>query len=273
MNDAALAAVLRRDRAIVAACLVVLILLAWAYIVWLADDMEMGGMDMTGFRMIPAGSGLMMPADAPWHAIEFAFVFAMWAVMMVGMMTPSVTPLVLLYVRAGRQAAAQQQPFAASAFLAGGYLLAWTAFSLIATLGQWAVERMGLLTPSMASASSALGGLILVAAGLYQWTPLKDVCLRQCQFPLQFIQRHGGFRADAIGSLALGARHGVYCVGCCWVLMALLFVGGVMNVFWIALISIFVLAEKVVPVRRLISRFAGTLFFAVGVWLIASSLR
>ena len=234
MSDAALAAVLRRDRAIVAACLVVLILLAWAYIVWLADDMEMGGMDMTGFRMIPASSGLMMPADAPWHAIEFAFVFAMWAVMMVGMMTPSVTPLVLLYVRAGRQAAAQQQPFAASAFLAGGYLLAWIAFAVIATLGQWAVERMGLLTPSMASASSALGGLILVAAGLYQWTPLKDVCLRQCQFPLQFIQRHGGFRADAIGSLALGARHGVYCVGCCWVLMALLFVGGVMNVFWIA---------------------------------------
>jgi predicted metal-binding membrane protein len=273
MSGAVLAAVLRRDRAIVAACLVVLILLAWVYIVWLADDMEMGGMDMTGFRMIPAGSGLMMPVDAPWHAIEFAFVFAMWAVMMIGMMTPSATPLVLLYARVGRQASAQQQPFAASAFLAGGYLLAWTAFSLIATLSQWAVERMGLLTPSMASASGAFGGLILVAAGLYQWTPLKDVCLRQCQFPLQFIQRHGGFRADAIGSLTLGARHGVYCVGCCWVLMALLFVGGVMNVFWIALISIFVLAEKVVPVRRLISRFAGTLFFAVGVWLIASSLR
>jgi hypothetical protein len=159
MSDAALAAVLRRDRAIVAACLVVLILLAWAYVVWLADAMEMGGMDLTGFRMIPAGSGLMMPADAPWHAIEFAFVFAMWTVMMVGMMTPSVTPLVLLYVRVGRQAAAQQQPLAASAFLAGGYLLAWIAFSLIATLGQWAVERMGLLTPSMASASSTFGGL------------------------------------------------------------------------------------------------------------------
>jgi predicted metal-binding membrane protein len=131
MSDAALAAVLRRDRAIVAACLVVLILLAWVYIVWLVDDMETGGMDMTGFRMIPAGSGLMMPVDAPWHAIEFAFVFAMWAVMMIGMTTPSATPLVLLYVRVGRQASAQQQPFAASAFLAGGYLLEWTAFSLI----------------------------------------------------------------------------------------------------------------------------------------------
>ena len=121
--------------------------------------------------------------------------------------------------------------------------------------------------------SPTFGGLTLIAAGLYQWTPLKDACLRQCQFPLQFVQRHGGFRADAIGSLKLGARHGVYCIGCCWMLMTLLFVGGVMNVFWIALISIFVLTEKVVPVGRLISRLAGTLFLAVGVWLISSSMR
>ena len=120
MSDAALAAVLRRDRAIVAACLVVLILLAWAYIVWLADDMEMGGMDMTGFRMIPAGKGLMMPADAPWHAIEFAFVFVMWAVMMVGMMTPSVTPLVLLYVRVGRQLRRSSNPLRQALSLRGG---------------------------------------------------------------------------------------------------------------------------------------------------------
>ena len=273
MSDAALAAVLKRDRAIVAACLVVLILLAWAYIVWLADDMEMGGMDMTGFRMIPAGKGLMMPVDAPWHTIEFAFVFVMWAVMMVGMMMPSVAPLILLYARVGRQAAAVHQPFATSAFLAGGYLSAWIVFSFAATIAQWAVERQGWLTPAMSSESNTFGGLTLIAAGLYQWTPLKDSCLRQCQFPLQFIQRHGGFRADAIGSLKLGARHGVYCIGCCWMLMTLLFVGGVMNVFWIALISIFVLTEKVVPVGRLISRLAGTLFLAVGVWLIASSLR
>jgi len=273
MSDAALAAVLKRDRALVAACLVVLIVLAWAYIVWLADDMDMGGMDMTGFRMIPAGKSLMMPVEAPWRAIEFAFVFVMWAFMMIVMMTPSVAPLILLYAHVGRQAGAQQQPFAASAFLAGGYLLAWIAFSLVATLAQWAVERRGWLTPSMASTSNVFGGLTLIAAGLYQWSPLKDVCLRQCQFPLRFIQRHGGFRADAIGSLTLGARHGVYCLGCCWMLMGLLFVGGVMNVSWIALITIFVLTEKVVPLGRLISRLAGTLFFAAGVWLIASSFR
>src|ERR1700746_878578 len=234
MSDAALAAVLKRDRSIVAACLVVLILLAWAYIVWLADDMEMGGMDMAGFRMSPAGVGLMMPVDAPWHAIEFAFVFLMWAVMMVGMMTPSVAPLILLYARVGRQAAAQSQPFATSAFLAGGYLLAWFVFSFGATIAQWAVERQGWLTPAMSSASSTFAGLTLIAAGLYQWTPLKDACLRQCQFPLQFIQRHGGFRADAIGSLKLGARHGVYCIGFCLVLMKLFFVVGGIDILWVA---------------------------------------
>jgi predicted metal-binding membrane protein len=272
MNDAALATLLRRDRAIVAAALIVLIALAWAYILWLVADMQMDGMDMTGFRMIPAGAGLMMPATAPWEPIEFAFVFAMWAIMMVGMMIPSVAPLILIYARVARQAAAQQKPFAASAWLALGYLLAWTSFSCIATLAQWAIERTGWLAPTMESASSVFGGLTLIAAGLYQWTPVKDACLRQCQFPLQFIQRHGGFRGEALGSFALGARHGIYCVGCCWVLMALLFVGGVMNALWIAAIMIFVLVEKLIPAGRLISRLSGAGFLAAGMWLIARSV-
>jgi predicted metal-binding membrane protein len=272
MTDATLATVLRRDRTIVAATLIVLIALAWAYVLWLAADMDMGGMDMTGFRMIPAGIGLMMPVAAPWQPIEFAFVFAMWAVMMVGMMTPSVAPLILIYARVGRQAAAQQQPFAASAWLALGYLLAWIGFSFIATLAQWAVERIGWLTPTMESASGVFGGLILIAAGFYQWTPVKDSCLRQCQAPLQFIQRHGGFRADALGSLALGGRHGLYCVGCCWVLMALLFVGGVMNVLWVAAIMIVVLIEKLIPAGRLIPRVSGAGFLAAGIWLIVRSV-
>src|SRR5262249_40281468 len=158
------------------AALLALIVLAWLYVLWLAADMKMGGMDMTGFRMIPAGAGLMMPAIAPWKGIEFAFVFAMWVVMMVGMMTPSVAPLVLLYARVGRQAAAQRQPFAASAWLLGGYLLSWIGFSVVATLAQWAVERAGLLDPDMAGVSGVLSGLVLIAAGIYQWTPLKDAC-------------------------------------------------------------------------------------------------
>ena len=272
MADVAIEAVLRRDRVIVAAALVMLTALAWAYVWWLGTDMEIGGMDMSGFRMIPAGMGLMMPTSAPWTAMEFAFVFAMWAVMMIGMMTPSATPMILIYARVGRQAARQGKPLAASAYFAAGYLLTWIGFAVAATSAQWALERAALLTPMMAAASDMFSGAVLIAAGVYQWTPLKDACLRQCQSPLLFIQRHGGFRSDLLGTLALGARHGAYCIGCCWVLMALLFVGGVMNVLWIAAIAILVLAEKVIPAGRVISRIAGVGLFAGGAWLLVQAL-
>jgi predicted metal-binding membrane protein len=272
MSEAAVEAVLRRDRVIVAAALAVLTALAWAYVLWLADDMEMGGMDMSGFRMIPAGMGLMMPATAPWTLIELAFVFVMWAVMMVGMMTPSVAPMLLIYARVGRQAAQRGMPLAASAYFAAGYLLTWIGFAVLATSAQWALERSALLTATMAGASDMFGGAVLIAAGIYQWTPLKDACLRQCQAPWWFIQHHGGFRADALGALALGIRHGGYCIGCCWALMALLFVGGVMNVLWIAAIAILVLAEKVIPAGCAVSRIAGAGFFVAGAWLLAQPL-
>ena len=159
MSDAAIEAVLRRDRVIVAAAVVVLTALAWAYVWWLAADMDVGGMDMSDFRMIPAGMGLMMPATAPWTTTEFAFVFGMWAVMMIGMMTPSVAPMLLIYARVGREAAHQGKPLAASAYFAAGYLLTWIGFALVATSAQWALERAALLTPMMAGASDILGGL------------------------------------------------------------------------------------------------------------------
>src|SRR5262245_19005140 len=272
MADAAIAAVLRRDRLIVTAALALMTALAWAYVWWLATDMDMGGMDMSGCRMIPAGRGWMMPTTAPWTAIEFGFVFAMWAVMMIGMMTPSATPMILIYARVGRQAARRGTSLPASAYFAAGYLVTWIGFALAATLAQWAMERCHLLTPLMEAASGIFSGAVLIAAGLYQWTSLKDICLRQCQAPWLFIQRHGGFRSDIAGAHALGIRHGGYCIGCCWVLMALLFVGGVMNVLWIAAITILVLAEKLIPAGRAISRTAGTALLAGGLWLIAQAL-
>jgi predicted metal-binding membrane protein len=264
----ALEAVLRRDRAVVLAALAIITGLAWADLVWLANDMWMGGMDMTGFRMIPSGRGLMMPVSAPWQPIEFGYVFIMWVVMMIGMMTPSVAPMILIYARVGRQAAIAGQPFAVSAWFAAGYLLSWTAFSLAATSAQWTLERAALLTPMMESASNILGGILLIAAGLYQWTPLKDACLSYCQAPLTFIMRHGGFRREATGALALGLRHGLYCIGCCWGVMLLLFVGGVMNLLWIAALAALVLLEKAVPFGRLIGRLAGVGFIAGGAWLL-----
>jgi len=268
MTEAMLEIILRRDRIIVAAALAALTALAWAYVLSLAADMDMGGMEMTGFRMVPAGIGIMVPAPAPWQAVEFVYVFAMWVVMMVGMMTPSAAPMILIYARVGRQASARGKPFAATGWFATGYLLTWVGFALVATAAQWALERTTLLDPKMVSASHVFGGIVLIAAGVYQWTPLKDICLAQCQSPLLFIQREGGFHRDLLGSLRLGIRHGAYCVGCCWVLMALLFVGGVMNVLWIAAISAFVLIEKIVPVGRLISRIAGAGFVAAGTWLV-----
>jgi predicted metal-binding membrane protein len=263
MNTSALEAVLRRDRAIIIAALGVLTALAWSDLVWLADDMAMGGMDMAGYRMIPAGQALMMPASSPWQPIEFAYVFVMWVTMMIGMMTPSATPIILVYAGIGRRAA-ESRTFTPTAWFASGYLLAWTGFSLAATSAQWALERAALLTPMMASVSKIVGGILLILAGLYQWTPLKDVCLSQCQAPLGFILSRGGFQRTASGSLTLGLRHGIYCLGCCWALMALLFALGVMNLFWIAALAILVLLEKVLPSGRLIARIAGVAFFAAG---------
>jgi predicted metal-binding membrane protein len=243
MAQAALETLLRRDRVIVVAALATLAALAWGYLLWLAADMDMGGMDMTGFRMVPSGRGLMLPDDTPWSAGEFAFVFAMWVVMMVGMMAPSAAPMILIYAKVSRQATAERTPFGAAGWFAGGYFLAWTVFSLLATAAEWALDRAALVDARMTGTNDVLGGVVLIAAGAYQWTRLKDTCLTQCQTPFSFLMRHDGVRRNAAGCLKLGLRHGAYCVGCCWVLMALLFVGGVMNVLWIAVLAALVLLE------------------------------
>jgi len=263
MSDAALEHVLRRDRAVVIGALAALTALAWAYTIWLARSLDMGGMAM----------GVMLaPAFKPWTGTDFAVTFVMWAVMMIGMMTPSAAPMILIYTRVGRQAGSQGEPLAATGFFAGGYLFAWTAFSLAATLGQWLLERAALMTHMMATISHVLGAIVLIMAGVFQWTPVKDVCLKHCQSPLSFILQYG-FRNDTWGSLSLGFRHGIYCVGCCWALMALLFAGGVMNIIWIAGLTIFVLLEKAIPFGRIISRTAGAGLFAWGAWLLTAAVR
>ena len=165
MSESALTAVLRRDRTIVAASLLALCAVAWAYVLWLVQAMRMGGMQMTGMRVDANPFEVaMIAAVEPWSTAEFAFAFVMWAVMMIGMMTPSAAPMILIYARVGRQAELQGKPLAATGYFAGGYLLAWAGFALAATGGQWLLERASLLTPMMASASGILGGLVLVAA-------------------------------------------------------------------------------------------------------------
>lgn len=242
---------LRRDRLVIIGALLALTLLALGYTWWLG----------TGFDM----SGMMSPDFIPWSAAHFAFMFVMWVVMMIGMMTPSAAPMVLLYVAVGRNSAGKGRAFAPASAFVGGYLLSWAVFSLAATLLQWLLESRALITPMMAGTGRVLAGMTLIAAGVYQWLPIKQSCLSQCRSPLSFVQRHGGFQASARGSLRLGVLHGAYCVGCCWTLMILLFAFGVMNFYWIAGLMIFVLLEKVVPHPQAVSRVAGLVAICAGV--------
>ena len=229
----------------------------------------MPGMELPDLRMQADPLAPAMIAHIqPWSAAEFALMFAMWAIMMIGMMTPSVAPMVLLYARVCRQAAATGRSLVSAWWFFGGYLVTWSIFSLAATLGQWALERAALLTGTMTLAGSAFGAALLLAAGCYQLTPLKRACLSQCQSPLVFIQRHGGFRRTARGALALGLRHGAYCVGCCWALMLLLFAAGIMNAIWLAGLAMFVLLEKLLAGSRLVSYLGGAILILGALWMI-----
>lgn len=262
-TDTALTAVLKRDRMVVLAALLALAALAWAYVLWLAANMNApASMNMNGMAM------MMSPAFTEWTFTHALFIFAMWAVMMVGMMTPSAAPMILIYTQVARQSNTLGKPFASAAWFTSGYLIVWTLFAALATAAQYGLERAALLDSMMVSKNNLFGGAVLIAAGLYQWTPLKHACLNQCRAPLAFVQQHGGFQSSAFGSLRLGLLHGAQCVGCCWALMALLFVGGVMNPLWIAGLMIFVLAEKILPAGRFVSWLAGTLALAAGIWLI-----
>lgn len=278
MTQMAVTAAIRRDRAVVVIAIIVITVLAWVYIQWFAAQMEMAAMAathlpadseaMAGMDMPSGVATAIAPAFRSWSVADFAFTFTMWAVMMVGMMTPSVAPMLLLYATVGRNAVTRGRSLAATGWFVAGYLSTWIAFSLAATGAQWTLTRLALLTPMMESASGIFGGIVLIAAGVYQWAPLKDSCLRQCQTPLGFLMSHGGFRSDPFGALRLGAEHGTYCVGCCWVLMTLLFVGGIMNLLWIAGLAILILLEKVVPMGRLIPRVAGAVIATSGVFLL-----
>ena len=258
---------LARDRAIVLGALAAVTVLAWLYILRLTEAMDMGGMEMSSWRMVATGASMVMvPAGAAWTPREFGLTFAMWAVMMIGMMTPSAAPLALIYARAGQMTRATH-PFAATGWLVLGYLLVWSAFALGATLLQWALDRSAWLDWNM-TVTRRVASVFLIVAGIYQWTPLKHACLMTCQTPLAFIRRLGGFRGDAASAISTGLRHGAYCVGCCWALMALLFVVGVMNPLWIAVLAAFALFEKIAPVGPWFSRGVGVLLIILALMLL-----
>jgi predicted metal-binding membrane protein len=194
-------------------------------------------------------------------------ILLMWWVMMIAMMTPSAAPVILLYARAtrhGQAAGRLQQGVVPTAAFAGGYLLAWLGFSAVAATLHSLLERAGLVSAMMLSSTSAgVSAAVLIAAGLYQLSPLKHVCLNHCRAPVQFLSRR--WRPGTSGALRMGLEHGAFCVACCWVLMALLFVGGIMNVVWIAALAILVLLDKVVPYGEWLARATGVVLLAWGV--------
>jgi predicted metal-binding membrane protein len=198
----------------------------------------------------------------PWTAADAALNFAMWAVMMVGMMVPSAVPVSLLFASVARKAAAQGAAVASTFVFVAGYVATWTLFSAGATALQWRLEQTALLSPMLASATPVFAGAVLLLAGLYQLSPWKDACLDRCRAPARFLADH--WRAGAVGAFRLGLRYGVYCLGCCGILMALLFVGGVMNLLWVGALTLFVLVEKLAPRGPWIARAAGVAMLVAG---------
>ena len=231
----ALECLVTRDRLWVLAGVVGATGLAWLYLFSMTTGME------------AMGEAMLSARATPWTWADFLLMFLMWAIMMVGMMLPSATPMILLFATVTTRRRSQGEPGTPPGIFASGYIAAWSAFSLAATILQWGLHRAGLLSPMMSTTSALLGGTVLVAAGIYQWTPFKTSCLRHCQSPLHFISTH--WRNGTVGAFRMGWTHGLYCLGCCWVLMCLLFVGGIMNLLWIAGLAVFVLVEKVWPHR------------------------
>jgi predicted metal-binding membrane protein len=267
LGETSIERLLRRERLITFAGLATLCLLAWLYTASGAG-LGMTAWEMTRFTLFPHLHAAAAAASA-WTWATWVLMIVMWWIMMIAMMTPSAAPTILLYARVHRhtnvRTATDGQLAPTGAFVAG-YLLVWLGFAVIATLVHWGLERSGYVSAMMmGSRSRWLSGAVLLAAGLYQLSPLKNACLTHCRSPASFLSQN--WRPHALGALRLGVLHGAYCVGCCWLLMALLYVGGVMNLAWIGALSILVLLEKALPAGSWIRRGAGTALIA---WSVAT---
>ncbi len=253
-----LESLLFRDRWLIGGALAITVALCWAWIVPMARDMY-GPM---------TGPSAWMMTDK-WDFAHLALLFAMWVVMMAGMMLPSAAPTLFLYAGVIRKSPESERARAHVYAFAGGYLLVWTGFSLIATALQCVLAHWLLLSPMMEANGRVFASALLLVAGLYQLTPFKRTCLDSCRSPAAFIAQH--WRRGVAGGFQLGVAHGLFCLGCCWALMLLLFVGGVMNLWWIGALTIFVLLEKLAPLGAQGGRLSGFLIVAMGLWNLVGS--
>ncbi len=262
-------AVLKRDPVIVIAGLVAVTALAWMYMLHFASSMTSlevsrnGGMDINTMEM-------SMPRTLAWRSEDIVLNFIMWVVMMVAMMTPSVTPMILMVARVNRQRDADQTPIPTTIAFLLGYWMVWSSFSAGATLAQWGLHSAAILSTEMMRVTPLFGGILLILAGMYQFTRLKRVCLSHCRTPLTFLMTE--WREGTRGALIMGVRHGSYCVGCCWLLMTLLFADGLMNLLWVALLAGCVLIEKVTSTGQWVSHAIGLLEIGWGAWLLTRTL-
>ena len=246
------AGLLTRQRVAIAVAIAALVVLCWLF---LFDEAA---------RMTAMDQAMVMPPKGP---ADLVLLLAMWWIMMIGMMLPSAAPMILTFAAINRGRRSRGQPYTPTALFASGYLMAWAGFSVAATLLQWGLERASLLAPmAMKTTSPLLGGMLFIAAGIYQFTPLKRVCLTSCRSPFDFAVNH--WRDGPAGAARMGFEHGLYCLGCCWILMALLFAVGAMNLVWVAALTVVVLVEKLFPAGDWIGRITGLLLIAWGVRLL-----
>lgn len=277
-------ALLRRDRQVVIATLLLVIGICWAFLLFGAGtgmyphEMAAFVPDQTipermhsGMRSKDTEAASMLMAPTAWTPGYTAMMFVMWWLMMIAMMLPSAAPMVLLHATVTRKSAARgvsassQRTRAATAGFIGGYLLMWAGFSLAAVFAQWILEQSGFLSPMMTTTNQLLGACLLLAAGIWQLTPLKTVCLRHCRSPIGYLSSH--WRQGSRGAFRMGIEHGLYCLGCCWFLMILLFYGGVMNLVWIIGLALLVLIEKLAPFGFRVARLMGLALIVGGGWL------
>ena len=272
--DATLEEVIRRDRVVVITALFAVIALSWLYLL-AGAGMGMSAFEMT--RMSQLGmaariseegmAGMAMMAPAVWTPGYAVLMFFMWWVMMVAMMLPSAAPTILLFATIKRKQRESGHPHAATSTFAGAYLAAWAGLSVVAVILQWGFEQTGILSPMLVASNVIFGGVLLLVAGVYQLTPIKYACLRHCRSPLAFLSTQ--WRPGARGALHMGLVHGAFCVGCCWILMGLLFFGGAMNLYWIAGLALFVLFEKTVPAGHWLGYATGVALLVWGAGTLA----
>jgi len=274
-----LESVLRRDRLVVVIALGAVIVLSWAYVLAGAgmgmSAMEMtrmthavglGGSSQSGMQMSGMNGALVV---SMWSVGYAVIAFFMWWIMMLGMMLPSAAPLLLLVARMMRKEKEKGAPYVSTGVFALGYAVMWAAFSGVATGAQWGLESIGLLSAMMVGTSTVFGAVLLIAAGIWQLTPLKQACLKHCRSPIGFLSSH--WRPGRAGAFTMGLAHGAFCLGCCWFLMALLFYGGIMSLYWIIGLALYVLLEKLLPAGVWFGQLTGVALIAWGILLLLQS--